>query len=140
MFNPLQGDDIENNTLVLTVQPDEGMALSIQAKQPGPKLCMGTLTMDFKYKDILKEETMPDAYERLLLDCLLGDQTLFIRSDVIEASWRLFTPVLEKWHEVDKNCDKNLPCPLYFYAAGSDGPKEADLLIKPGDNPWRPIN
>ena len=90
---------------------------------PGPKLCMGALSMDFKYASILEPgETMPDAYERLLLDCMLGDQTLFIRNDTIEHAWTLLTPVLDAWEK------GSAPPPLYTYPAGSWGPREADCL------------
>ncbi len=124
IFNPIQAEDLSPNILTLNVQPDEGLALSIQAKQPGPKLCMGDLTMDFKYNEIFGGDK-PEAYERLLLDTMLADQTLFIRSDFIDLSWGLFTPVLEAWEKGNH--------PLYKYKAGSWGPKEAcKLLVQDG--------
>lgn len=107
IFSPVRACQITPNSLTLTVQPQEGLTLSIQAKHPGPKLCMGPLDMDFKYSSLLEEgESMPDAYERLLLDCMNGDQTLFIRSDTIRRAWEILTPVLESW---DKEC------PLFTY-------------------------
>ena len=131
IFAPIRSADMEPDTLVLKVQPEEGMALTIQAKQPGPKLCMGALSMDFKYASILEPgESMPEAYERLLLDCMLGDQTLFIRSDTVELAWGLLTPVLDLWRERPETC------PLAFYPAGSSGPKEADRLIQRDDRFW----
>lgn len=119
VFGPVGVDDLAPNILTLNVQPEEGISLTIQAKQPGPKLCIGSLNMDFKYASILESgETIPDSYERLLLDCMLGDQTLFIRSDTILESWELLTPLLEHW--------KNDPSvPLCFYPQGSWGPDEA---------------
>ena len=125
IFLPVHSEDLVQNRLTLTVQPQEGLSLSFLAKKPGPKLCMGDLTMDFKYASILeKGESMPEAYERLLLDCMLGDQTLFIRSDTVELAWGLLTPVLEHWKKHPESC------PLAFYPAGSSGPKEADHLIQ----------
>lgn len=123
IFSPVRAEDLTPNQLILNVQPEEGLRLTIQAKQPGPKLCMGALSMDFKYASILEPgETMPDAYERLLLDCMLGDQTLFIRNDTIEHAWTLLTPVLDAWEK------GSAPPPLYTYPAGSWGPREADCL------------
>ncbi len=131
IFNPIQAEDLSPNVLTLNVQPEEGLALSIQAKQPGPKLCMGDLTMDFKYNEIF-EGHKPEAYERLLLDTMLADQTLFIRSDFIDLSWGLFTPVLEAW--------ENSEHPMYKYKAGSWGPKEACGLLKQDGFCWCDCN
>ena len=131
IFQPVHAGDLAQNRLTLTVQPQEGLSLGILAKKPGPKLCMGDLTMDFKYASILEPgESMPEAYERLLLDCMLGDQTLFIRSDTVELAWGLLTPVLDLWRE------RPGTCPLAFYPAGSSGPKEADRLIQRDDRFW----
>ena len=131
IFLPVHSEDLVQNRLTLTVQPQEGLSLSFLAKKPGPKLCMGDLTMDFKYASILeKGESMPEAYERLLLDCMLGDQTLFIRSDTVELAWGLLTPVLEHWKKHPESC------PLAFYPAGSSGPKEADHLIQNDNHFW----
>ena len=131
IFQPVHAGDLAQNRLTLTVQPQEGLSLGILAKKPGPKLCMGDLTMDFKYASILEPgESMPEAYERLLLDCMLGDQTLFIRSDTVELAWGLLTPVLDLWRERPETC------PLAFYPAGSSGPKEADRLIQRDDRFW----
>lgn len=96
---------------------------------------MGQLSLDFKYADIFGGD-IPDAYERLLLDCMLGDQTLFIRSDVIAASWRLFTPILNAWSKFDA-ANLDCPCHLRFYPAGSDGPGDAWKLL--GEHNWREL-
>lgn len=130
MFVPLSPEELSPNVLVLNVQPEEGISLSIQAKQPGVKLCMTSLTMDFFYQDVFGVE-LPDAYERLLLDCMLGDQTLFWRSDGIEASWSLVTPILEKWEEDPESC------PLTFYKSGSWGPSESEKLLENDGRQWR---
>lgn len=122
VFAPVRAEDLTPNRLVLNVQPEEGIKLTIQAKQPGPKLCMGALSMDFKYASILEPgETMPDAYERLLLDCMLGDQTLFLRGDTIDCAWSLLMPVLDAWSREDS------PAP-FPYRSGSWGPREAERL------------
>ena len=136
IFKPVKASDITPNRLILTVQPEEGLSLTIQAKQPGPKLCMGALNMDFKYSAILeKGESMPDAYERLLLDCMLGDQTLFIRSDTIELAWSLLTPILNAWEQNAPGCGE-----LFFYPAASWGPDAADNLIyRDGGRVWHNI-
>ncbi len=133
VFTPLLAEDFLPNTLVLNVQPEEGAHLSLQAKRPGPKLCMGTLNMHFNYKEAFGGR-VPEAYERLLLDCMLGDQTLFIRTDTVEKSWQLLTPVLEQWRKspVDEG-----NCRLHAYPAGSWGPQAAaDLLARDGRR-WR---
>ncbi len=120
IFTPMQPEDLGPNVLTLTVQPKEGMNLAIQAKQPGPKLCMGTLGLNFRYSDLFGGD-LPDAYEHLLLDAMCGDQTLFIRSDMIQQSWELFTPVLKAWES-----DPDIP--LHPYPAGSWGPDAAENI------------
>ncbi len=132
IFMPLLPEDLHQNVLVLNVQPEDGFALNIQAKKPGPKLCMGNLVMDFFYKDLFKGEP-PEAYERLLLDCMLGDSTLFIRNDTIEISWSLLTPILEAW---EKAGDLPGTGKLYPYKSGSWGPDEASKLLSAGAA-WR---
>lgn len=130
MFAPIKPEDLSPNQLVLNVQPDDGMALTIQAKHPGPKLCMSALTMDFKYRELFGED-LPDAYERLLLDCMLGDQTLFNRSDGMELAWELITPVLKKWAAEEKQ-----PA---TYPVGGWGPTASDELIGGDGRAWRAL-
>jgi len=130
IFTPIKPDEFSQNALVFNVQPEEGIELTIQAKHPGPKLCMSALTMDFKWQEIFGTEP-PEAYERLLLDCMLGDQTLFIRHDNMKLSWSLFTPVLDKWADNKDDLD--------FYEAGSQGPPKADQLLKQNKHAWREI-
>lgn len=127
IFEPVRAEDLMRNRLILTVQPQEGLALNLIAKEPGPKLCMGDLTMDFKYSSILDPgETMPEAYERLLLDCMLGDQTLFLRSDNVRLAWQFLMPALEAKEHITP----------FFYPAGSHGPAEADRLIQADGREW----
>jgi len=121
------------DSLVLKVQPDEGMSLHLQAKRPGPKLCMGELPLAFNYADLGSELNAPDAYARLLLDAMLHDHTLFVRNETIAAAWRLFTPVLDMWR------DKPDACPLHTYPAGSNGPLEADDLLSRDSRAWCPL-
>lgn len=130
MFLGTLPEQIPPNTLVLNIQPEEGVALTIQAKQPGPAPDMTPLTLDFHYRDVFKEG-LPDAYERLLMDCICGDQTLFIRHDEVEVAWSLLTPVLEAWAEGSKDGK------LYPYPAGSWGPFEAQRLLDRDNRAWR---
>lgn len=132
IFKPLGSGDLSENVLIFNVQPDEGISLTIESKHPGPKLCMGDLNMHFLYKDVFQEEP-PDAYERLLLDCMLGDQTLFIRKNNVELTWKLFTPVLEQW-------ENNPNIPLYKYPAGSRGPKEARIIPAQDNRRWQSMD
>ena len=132
VFLPLTKEDLSANTLVLNVQPQEGMALTIQAKRPGPKLCFSELTLQFKYRDVFGAE-VPDAYERIILDCMLGDQTLFVRFDGMEEAWSLFTPTLDAW---SKDITSKTLC---SYDAGSWGPAEADALLRQDGRRWREL-
>ena len=128
IFHGITPDALGANTLILSIYPTEGMELSLQAKKPGAKLCIGRMTLNFDYNSLGKEPT-DDAYERLMLDALLGDSTLFIRSDFIEEAWKLLTPVLQEW---EKNSES-----LEFYPAGCEGPKGAKKLIAPAS--WRSL-
>ncbi len=131
MFTPLSPGDLHRNVLVLDVQPSEGVSLTIQAKQPGAKMCMSSLTMDFKYRNVFPV-AIPDAYERLLLDVMLGDQSLFIREDGMHQAWQLITPILDAWHGSDAEL-----YPLHPYEAGSWGPAESENLLGRDQRSWR---
>lgn len=96
MFASAGLDDIPANTLRFRIQPNEGIYLGLQAKRPGSHLCMSTLDMAVDYQSVFGVK-MPEAYQRLLLDAMLGDQTLFTRSDSIETAWTLMTPILQSW-------------------------------------------
>jgi len=132
MFAPISPEDLPQNVLMFHVQPDEGISLSIQAKHPGPKLCMSSLNMYFHYDDIFGVNP-PEAYERLLLDCMLGDQTLFVRHDDMQVAWSLITPVLNAWAEDKSGQRTGL---LYTYSAGSWGPSESDALLERVGRQW----
>jgi len=130
IFAPVQPEQLAPNVLVLKIQPEEGIGLTLEAKTPGPKLCMNALSLNFSYKDIFGGFT-PNAYERLLLDCMTGDQTLFVRNDAVELAWEVFMPVLESW---EKRPDVNA---LRQYETGSWGPVEAEQLLAQDGNKWR---
>ncbi|MBS0649161.1 MAG: glucose-6-phosphate dehydrogenase [Verrucomicrobia bacterium] len=119
------------NVLVIRIQPDEGSSLKINCKVPGPANNMQPVKMDFRYGAYFGT-TPPDAYERLICDCMLGDSTLFAREDEVINSWKLLTPVLENWA---KNHPKDFP----NYPAGSWGPAAADELIEADGRKWRLI-
>ncbi|MHC4157815.1 MAG: glucose-6-phosphate dehydrogenase [Planctomycetota bacterium] len=130
MFASAGLDELPPNILVLQIQPEEGISLSFQAKRPGSKICMTTLNMDFNYKNIFLVD-MPEAYQRLLLDCMVADQTLFARYDGVETSWQLLTPVLKAWEK-----DQSAP---FKYPAGSESFPEADNLIEKDNRKWRKL-
>ncbi len=130
MFSSVGIDKLTPNTLVLKIQPCEGTSLSFQTKRPGSKACMATLTMDYDYQEIFGTQ-MPEAYERLLLDCMVGDQTLFSRFDCVDKSWQYFDKVLAHWK-------KSGQAP-YLYNAGSESFEEADALIKADSRQWRSL-
>jgi glucose-6-phosphate 1-dehydrogenase len=130
MFVSAGLEDIPPNVLVLQIQPEEGISLSFQAKRPGSKICMSTLNMNFNYKSIFLVD-MPEAYQRLLLDCMVGDQTLFNRYDSVEIAWQLLMPVLQAWQN-----DDSAP---YEYPAGSESFPQADNLIESDGRKWRKL-
>jgi glucose-6-phosphate 1-dehydrogenase len=117
------------NELVLNLQPDEGITLTFGAKVPGPVNEIAPVQMDFSYNTTFGSEP-PEAYERLLLDCLLGDATLFTRSDEVYAQWAFTSRILEAWM---KNPVRNLP----VYEAGTWGPPGADEFIQKDGRGWR---
>jgi glucose-6-phosphate 1-dehydrogenase len=119
---------IEPNVLRLRVQPDEGASLSIASKVPGPDVRIGTVEMDFDYEEVF-ERPAPEAYERLLLDCMRGDATLFARKDEVEESWRWIDPLLE----LDRAGGEQ---PVTSYARGSAGPEPAARLLTRDARRW----
>ncbi|OJW27948.1 MAG: glucose-6-phosphate dehydrogenase [Planctomycetales bacterium 71-10] len=116
-------------TLVFRIQPDEGISLTFAAKRPGMQLVLQPVRMEFGYAHSFPQ-ILPEAYERLLLDALRGDATLFTRSDEVAAAWEFITPILEAW--------EGQPAPRFpNYAAGSWGPIEADRLLSGCERGWR---
>src|SRR4051795_340741 len=120
---------VEPNQLVLTVQPNEGVSLSLVAKIPGARMAVRPVNMEFLYGTSFMSQS-PEAYERLIMDTMRGDATLFARNDEVEAAWAICDPILKAWGEDDE--------PLPKYEAGNAGPKEADELMLPGHK-WRAL-
>lgn len=118
------------NTLVIRIQPDEGIALKMNCKVPGLGDVIQPVKMDFKYGAYFGASP-PEAYERLICDCMSGDSTLFARYDEVIASWRLLTPLLKAWKKED------VDSPFPNYDSGTWGPKAADDLIKSDGHAWR---
>lgn len=121
----------EHNVLVIRIQPDEGISLRINCKVPGPSSPIQPVKMDFRYGSYFGL-TPPEAYERLICDCMLGDGTLFARGDEVLASWKWITPILDRWHE-------SPPSDFPNYQSGSWGPKAADEMIMRDERAWRLI-
>jgi glucose-6-phosphate 1-dehydrogenase len=120
---------VEPNMLILMVQPNEGVSLSLVAKIPGARMAVRPVNMEFLYGTSFLSQS-PEAYERLILDTMRGEATLFARNDEVEAAWAICDPILQAWSKT--------PGPLAQYPAGSAGPKEADELLEGGDR-WRQL-
>ena len=118
------------NILAMRIQPNEGISLNFEAKMPGPDLRTRTVNMDFSYGSSFGMATS-DAYHRLLLDCMLGDQTLFTRADEVEEAWRLVTPVINAWESPSD------PSLIPQYEAGTWQPTEAEFLLEREGRRWR---
>jgi glucose-6-phosphate 1-dehydrogenase len=129
MFSRSMGGGIEANTLVLRVQPDEGITMEIQAKNPGSRMCLSPVELDFSYA----REVVLSAYERVLLDCMEGEQMLFVRDDGVDLSWALLSPLIEAL-ESGRSAAK-----ITTYAAGTEGPAAAAALMERDGRSWRPL-
>ncbi|MDA8067036.1 MAG: glucose-6-phosphate dehydrogenase [Actinomycetota bacterium] len=126
-FQGPDSDGVRPNQVILTLQPDEAVSVSLGAKVPGTKMQIRPVNMEFHYGTSFLSES-PEAYERLILDVMRGDATLFTRGDEVEALWRIIDPVLAAWAADDQT-------PIPQYPAGSAGPAEAAALL--GDRSWR---
>jgi len=133
-FNADPSGRLDPNVLSIRIQPDEGFALSISSKIPGPRVRVYPVMMDFHYGATFGGSS-PEAYERLLLDVMVGDATLFMRRDAVEAAWRWVMPILERWSEPVSAASAKMPT----YGAGEWGPPEADRLIASTGREWRPL-
>jgi glucose-6-phosphate 1-dehydrogenase len=131
LFNANPAASLDANVLSIRIQPNEGFALTIESKIPGPEAHVYPVKMDFQYGATFGGAS-PEAYERLLLDVMAGDQTLFMRRDAVEASWQWITPILDRWAA---QRDASLPT----YAAGEWGPSEANQLIESTGRRWRDL-
>jgi glucose-6-phosphate 1-dehydrogenase len=120
---------LQHNTLTFRLQPDEGILHTFLAKQPGPGICLQPVTMTFRYDTDFSIETLPSAYEWLLLDAMHGDQTLFPRSDWIYKAWSIVDPIVQQW-------EAEPPRDLPNYAAGSWGPAAAEVLLRRDGRTW----
>jgi glucose-6-phosphate 1-dehydrogenase len=120
---------VQPNQLILTVQPNEGVSLSLGAKIPGASMRIRPVNMEFLYGTSFMSQS-PEAYERLILDAMRGDATLFTRNDEVDAQWSIIDPILQAWAERHP--------PMAEYEAGSPGPAEADELLDAGHH-WRAL-
>ncbi|HYA45098.1 MAG TPA: glucose-6-phosphate dehydrogenase [Acidimicrobiales bacterium] len=127
-FPKAASEGLNPNALVMRIQPDEGVTLRFGAKVPGQAFRVRDVLMDFSYGTAFLEEP-PEAYERLLLDAMVGEPTLFIRSDEVDTAWQIVEPLIDAWAEGS--------APLAGYAAGSWGPRQADTLIQRDGRQWR---
>jgi glucose-6-phosphate 1-dehydrogenase len=129
IFRQAPLSQVEENVLAFRIQPDEGITLKIIAKLPGQAMEMRPVNMDFRYGSTFGLH-LADAYERLLLDCMIGDPTLFDRIDAVESAWSLMQPFLDAWGS-DRTSE------MFQYASGSWGPAEADELMAREKRAWR---
>jgi glucose-6-phosphate 1-dehydrogenase len=131
MFRDTPVDQLAQNFLVMSIQPDECIGLTFNAKVPGPTVNISGVNMAFNYRDFF-ESGPSSGYETLIYDCMTGDAILFQRADGIEAGWRAVQPFLDAWRDAGPNG-------LAVYKAGSEGPAEADALLTRDGRRWRPI-
>jgi glucose-6-phosphate 1-dehydrogenase len=131
LFNAKPEVPLEPTVMTLRVQPEEGLSLRIASKLPGPKVRIYPVKMEFNYASSFGGKT-PEAYERLLLDVMAGDATLFMRRDAVEAAWEFVMPILQRW---EQSRSRFLP----EYRAGTWGPLEADRLIESDGRNWRTL-
>jgi glucose-6-phosphate 1-dehydrogenase len=122
---------LQPNRLVINIQPQEGISLQMGAKIPGPIMNIGQVNMDFDYARRF-HISCSTGYERLLHDCMMGDQTLFQRADMVETAWGVIEPIQDVW--------KALPGHFPNYAAGTWGPDAANKLIERDGHAWRQID
>ena len=130
IFELTESGDYSRNMLSICIQPDEGIHLTIEAKIPDAQIAK-SVDMELHYENAFVTDSLPDAYERLILDAINGDAQLFIRSDEIESAWQIVDPVIEGWA-----CDPAAP-PMAEYATGSWGPCAADALLERDEHIWR---
>jgi glucose-6-phosphate 1-dehydrogenase len=130
MFPLPPGEDITPNVLSLCLQPDEGIHLHFEAKEPGAGMQTRSVDMEFHYAEDFGTGALPEAYERLLLDAMQGDASLFARADGIEMAWGLIDPILVGWERPDAP-------PLVFYEPGRWGPAEAEDFLAREGRVWR---
>jgi len=128
LFATHESDPISPNYLIFKIQPEEGIALQVRAKIPGPTICTRSVKLDFGY-DQFGDRQPTTGYEKLLYDCMVGDTSLFHRSDMVEAAWAAASPILEAWNN-------NPPTDFPNYVAGAWGPDAALRLIQRDNRQW----
>jgi glucose-6-phosphate 1-dehydrogenase len=128
LFGTNERDPIAPNYLIFNIQPDEGITFQVRAKVPGPSICTSSVRLDFDYSQF-GERQPTTGYEKMLYDCMVGDATLFHRSDMVDAAWEAAEPILDAW---ENNKPKDFP----NYEAGSWGPKAADELMAQDNHKW----
>jgi len=128
-FGKIQIQDLEPNRLILQIQPEEGIVIEIKAKRPGATMNLTRVNLDFNYSDFGPSDKAT-GYERLLYDAMTGDTTLYHRADMVEAAWRIATPILDVWGSIPPRDFPN-------YTAGSWGPAAADEMMKRDGRAWR---
>jgi glucose-6-phosphate 1-dehydrogenase len=131
LFRNAPARELHRNTLVIQIQPVEGISLSFGAKIPGALLRVGSVNMSFEYSRYFGTDAYT-GYEVLLYDCMIGDATLFQRADMVEAGWKVVDPVLDVWRALPPRKFPN-------YASGTWGPSEADQLLERDGRKWRKI-
>jgi glucose-6-phosphate 1-dehydrogenase len=129
LFRDTPVEHLMPNQLVLHIQPEEGISLRFAAKVPGPVMRLGGVDMNFEYQEYFGKQPST-GYERLLHDCMIGDQTLFQRADMVEAGWAVVSPMLDIWRALPP---RNFP----NYASGTWGPKDADDMMEKDGRRWR---
>jgi glucose-6-phosphate 1-dehydrogenase len=128
IFPSFKHNQFASNILCFRIHPDEGISLRFEAKEPGPEINLASINFNFDYKTAFHTQLM-GAYERLLLDCMHGDRTLFIREDIVDLSWQFITPILKEWEKSKRK--------IPLYKSGSWGPAEANALIERDGRKWR---
>jgi glucose-6-phosphate 1-dehydrogenase len=131
LFNQNPDVPLEPTVLSVRIQPEEGLSMRIASKLPGPKVRIYPVKMEFNYGTSFGG-TSPEAYERLLLDVMAGDATLFMRRDAVETAWQFVMPILDHW---ERTRMRDLP----EYQCGTWGPVEADRIIQPDGRSWRTL-
>jgi glucose-6-phosphate 1-dehydrogenase len=129
LFDHRTSRDLRPNTLILRIQPDEGISLEFGAKVPGEKFHIRSVAMDFSYAEAFAGAEAADGYERLIHDAMVGDATLFIRSDEVRQAWKIVDPYLQAWSQPGGA--------MQSYEAGTWGPHMADLLVERSGDEWR---
>jgi glucose-6-phosphate 1-dehydrogenase len=129
LFRDTGIESLSANQLVMHIQPDEGISLRFSAKVPGAVMNVGSVNMNMKYEEYFGAAPWI-GYETLLLDCMIGDPTLFQRADMVEAGWRVVAPLLDVWNALP-------PREFPNYAAGTWGPKDAEQMLEREGRKWR---